>query len=306
MPRPFIALCVLAALIAQLLWDRIPILSGQDWNPVPQPRQSHAQEYLHSTEDEESWRFTFLPNTLLWRPMLANPSEPRFYAKPSTLSTPVSQDTIDTAIGAAAGLYRFSPWDAPDQGFQVDVFAVVLSRWSNRKYEVGSDFRYGIPITWAWGNMHGKFGYEHTSSHLGDDTNANHGREKFRNIHDDLVLGLDYLFFNKLRVYGVYAWPFNYTVPVAGCPQRFDWGIEWSERVTTSVYGQPFAAFDMVLRGEQDYTPNSTVQVGWQWLNMDTGRSVRAAVEYFNGKSTLGQYFLEREQWVAVGLFLDF
>jgi len=254
----------------------------------------------------DEYTFSLFPRTLFWQPPLANPSQPRMYAKLSSLSDANTSNTIDTAIGGTVGLYRFSPSNCLNQGAQIDFFAVVLSRWSTSSHAVGSDYRFGIPLTFAWGNWQAKIAYEHTSSHLGDDFILNKGRFQEPNVHDEIVLGLAYRFVNALRVYGICGVPIRAYNPAGEAAKRFDWGVEWSRQVSTSIYGQPFAAFDMEFREEQDYTANITGQVGWQWQNMDNGRSLRLALEMYDGKSNLGQFFLDRERWASIGVYLDY
>lgn len=228
------------------------------------------------------------------------------YAKLSSLKDANTSNTIDTAIGGTVGLYRFSPATCLNQGVQIDFFAVVLSRWSTSSHAVGSDYRFGIPLTFAWGNWQAKVAYEHTSSQLGDDFILNKGRFQEPNVHDEIVLGLAYRFFNALRVYGICGVPIRAYNPAGEGAKRFDWGAEWSRQVSTSIYGQPYAAFDMEFREEQNYTANMTGQVGWQWQNMDNGRSLRLALEMYDGKSNLGQFFLDRERWASIGVYLDY
>jgi hypothetical protein len=68
-------------------------------------------------------RFTFLPATLLWQPPLANPHEPRFFAKTTNLETSEFNKVVDFSIGGTIALWRISPVDRPHDGFQLDLFA---------------------------------------------------------------------------------------------------------------------------------------------------------------------------------------
>jgi len=254
----------------------------------------------------DEYRFSLFPRTLFWQPPLANPWQPRMFAKLSSLKDQHTKHTIDTAIGGTLGLYRITPVDTPNEGMQIDFFAVVLSRWSRSSHHVTSDYRFGIPVTFAWGNWQAKVAYEHTSSHLGDDYILNKGKFQVPNVHDEVAFGLAYRFFDALRVYGIYGVPIRAYNLRGTKAQHFDWGVEWSRQVTTSIYGQPFAAFDMEFKEEQDFAANTTAQIGWQWQAMDTGRSLRLALEYFTGKSTYGQFFHDRERWLSLGVYVDF
>jgi hypothetical protein len=225
---------------------------------------------------------------------------------PNDLNNEHTHKTIDTAIGGDIGLLRVSPDCDPCHGVQQDFFAVVLSRFADNRTATAMDYRFGFPLTFACGNWSGKIGYEHTSTHLGDDFIKETGQAKQGLIRDEIVLGCAYRFWNQVRVYGVLGYALSMSSPVGDKPQRYDWGIEWSQQRNTGFLGQPFAAFDMELRQEQDFQPNLSTQVGWQWRCDGNVPSLRLALEYYDGKSPYGQFFRDREHWLGFGIFVDY
>jgi Protein of unknown function (DUF1207) len=168
------------------------------------------------------------------------------------------------------------------------------------------DYRFGFPLTFAWGNWEAKAGYEHTSTHLGDQLVEITHRKHVGHVRDEGVLGLAYRFWEDFRVYGIWGYPLSATTAVGSDTTRYDWGLEWSTLRATGRRGHPFAAFDMELRADQGYTPNMTGQVGWQWRGTDRGTSLRIAVEGYDGDSMYGQFFREHEHFLGFGVFLDF
>jgi hypothetical protein len=92
-------------------------------------------------------------------------------------------------FGATVGLFRLTPAESP-WAVQLDFFGLVGSRFSQYDYLVTSDYRAGLPITWACGPWHGKIGYEHTSTHQGDDVMVLTGRQPIPSVKDELVVGL--------------------------------------------------------------------------------------------------------------------
>ena len=54
----------------------------------------------------------------------------------------------------------------------------------------------------------------------------------------------------------------------------------------------------------QNYTPNNSFQVGWQWVNH--GRSVRLAIQLYEGKSMFGQFYTKNESWIGFGGYYNF
>lgn len=250
---------------------------------------------------------SLFPRTLFWEPPLAIKREPRFAFLATTLYNDVTQYTFDITIGNTIGLFRYEPANSPVR-VQVDLFAVVISRISRHDYLVGSDYRGGIPITFACGPWHAKLAYEHTSTHLGDETLVRTGREPFDYIKDEVVFGVGrWLFDYSLRVYADAGWAVSQFVPGDPSPFRFDLGAEWYCRRATGFWGQPFAATNLEFNGSVGYNPSFTLQGGWQWRDPDRRLSqVRVYAEYFTGRSPFGQFFQEREHWIGLGIAADY
>lgn len=250
---------------------------------------------------------TGLPRTLLWESPFAMPRQPRFMVMPTTLSNSTTDQTLETAIGGTLGLLRVEPanWKT---AVQVDAFAVVNSRFSQYDFLVDADFRYGIPITLSRGPWHMKFGYEHTSSHLGDEYAVRSGQAPINYIKDEVVLGLGrWMFDERWRVYTEFAWAASQNIPGDPSPFRADVGAEWVGRRATGCWGKPFAAANVRFDGAVDYDPNFTLQLGWQWRD-PTRRLGQARVfgEYYTGYSPYGQFFQRRESWFGFGVSFDF
>ena len=109
------------------------------------------------------------PRTVLWQPPMANQHEPRMSIVPTNLDTTYTKETLNTAIGGTAPLLGLCRDDCPHDGWQLDFFGVVLTRFANYNTLEDADYRFGIPLTWASGPWEAKLAYEHTSCHLGDD-----------------------------------------------------------------------------------------------------------------------------------------
>lgn len=276
--------------------------------PTPEP-VGEARETFETYSDAEAYgpfwtrplQWQPIPLGLLWTVPLANQREPRTYAKFTNLN---NQSTIDTAIGGQFGLIRLAPAETNLQGVQLDGFATVFSRFDGARRLVSNDFRAGLPLTYAKGAWQAKAGYEHTSSHLGDDFINSTGATPIYYARDEIVIGLARWCWEQVRLYGQAGFAVH-TSPIIGNKRdRFDWGVEWTRHVATTWKGQPFAALDMDLRGDQNYTANTTVQLGWQWQNKYFW-SGRIAAEYYNGRSPVGQFFLAREDWYGGAFLFD-
>lgn len=248
------------------------------------------------------------PETHLWEPPLANPMQPRIGIQYTSLQNASTTETVETVIGGTFNFWRISPWGRPDEGIQFDAFAVAYTRFAGFGTANAMDYRFGFPITFASGPWEGKIGYEHTSSHLGDDFIALSRRFKKGNIRDELVFAVGHRWGDRWRVYGEMGTNFNVKTPdnINRNPFRFNFGVEWSPQFHTGIGGKPYAAVDLFWLGTQDFHTNLTVQVGWQWRTLPRGRSTRLVLEYYNGMSRYGQFFLDREEWIGFGWVLDF
>jgi hypothetical protein len=287
---------------------QFPTPSAGSSTNEPETAAEPLVELTYSDADERGpfWsqplEWQRLPIELLFEPPLANQRAPRMAAKFTNLN---NESTIETAIGGQFGIYRLAPIDRIHEGIQIDGMAAVFTRFNERRLLVTSDFRAGVPLTYAKGPWQARLAYEHTSTHLGDEFIAVSDRAQVPHVRDEIVLGLARRFFDQLRLYGEVGLSFITSDVIGDNIDRYDWGIEWSRQCTTNWKGRPFAAFDMDLRSDQDYTPNLTVQLGWQWKEMAHRRSGRIALEFYDGKSPYGQFFLDDEDWIGLGFYFD-
>ena len=265
---------------------------------------------------DEPYRYVTLPSNLLWKIPLANQREPRFFGKFFNLNGNNGSNGnngrhgkngnsfIDTAIGAQFGLGRIAPKGREDEGIQLDVFGAVFTRFNPRRFLTAADYRAGIPLTYKKGPWSTKLSYEHTSTHIGDEFSQNTGRKQVPLVLDEVVYGLSRYFGDHVRLYGQVGYAFNTAKETnANRKYRFDFGVSYSNYADTGPAGRPFLAYDMDLREYQNYRVNSTLQAGWQWVNH--GRSVRIALEVYDGRSPYGQFYKDNEHWTGIGAYYD-
>ena len=252
-------------------------------------------------------RVTILPHGLLWAPPLAGQQEPRSYMKMYESQRVDNARVNDCAIGGTLPLVRFSRLETPNEGLQVDMFASVFSRFVDTRTFAAVDYRFGVPFTYAVGKFTFKAGYEHTSCHLGDEFLIKHDLPSKDSTRNEMVLGISYRPIEPLRLYGQfgYAWAQSSFVENID-KERYVVGAEWSKPGPTTVWGQPYAAVDCEFRGDEDYTPNLTVQFGWQWVGQMASPDFRVALEYYDGRSPFGQFIDQHESWWAIGVYFDF
>lgn len=247
-----------------------------------------------------------LPSTLLWEPGLAVNRDPRMKAIYSNQENFRGSQSIETSIGGTVGLVRYIA-AGNELKYQVDIFGVVHTRLSPEDVTV-ADYRFGLPLTFQWNWWHGKVGYEHTSSHIGDRLIRATGREVFSHAKDEIVLGLGRWIDDNYRVYGQIGYAFFDLNPDRRKgPFRADLGFEWYMRQPTGFWGTPFVAGNIEWRQDQSYAANYTAQAGWMWRNpYQRFGNFRIFGQYYSGGSPYGQFYNQKEQFGAVGIAFDY
>ena len=258
------------------------------------------------------WTWQVAPEGIIYRSYLAGAKEPRLGAQ--WFSDTEDGSYWDSILGGRVGLVRFGNNDPlRPQGWQLDFEgAAFLRQDMNKGLDVVSvDFRAGVPLTYASGKYHGKFGYYHLSSHLGDELLLSPSPPvRINFLRDALVWGHGYHVTDALRVYAETGYAFNHD---GGSEQwEFQFGFDYSPidtRTLDNFYncrGTPFFALNVHLREELDFGGNIVVQTGWQWRNQHNGHVIRAGLHYYNGKSPQYEFFNTFEHQIGGGLWYDF
>lgn len=256
---------------------------------------------------DEAWTYQVLPGSLIYTSYLASGRESRF-ASVWNYDDTTGDWFWDIALGGRVGILRHgTPGEFRPEGWQLDIEGAAFPRLTldHNRDLVSADFRFGIPLTFGYGDWQTKFAYYHTSSHLGDEylerfptaTRINYSR-------DVLVFGASYYATDALRLYAEAGWAF-YT---SGGSEPFEaqFGVDYSSPYPTGLRGSPFVAINGRIREEVDWGGNLTFQAGWQWRPTSGSRLLRTGFNYFNGKSDQYQFFTEHEQLFGAAIWYDY
>lgn len=250
------------------------------------------------------WQWQVLPAGVMYRSYMAGVRESRIALHTINLDSSLYWDAT---LGGRAAILRYGTNDPfHPQGWEIGVegAGIVRLNWDEERDLDSSDFRFGVPLSYATGNWQFKFGYYHLSSHLGDEFIArNPGADRDNYVRDALVLGASYYVVPALRLYGETSWAF-YTGGRAE-PWEFQFGAEYAQPGPTGSYGTPFLAVNAHLHEETNYSGNFTAQTGWLWRG-ETGSTMRIGVHYLNGASSQYQFVNNSEQQIGLGLWYDF
>lgn len=252
-----------------------------------------------------AWDWQVLPKGLLYKSYLAGPKEPRFAAQ--WVNERQAGWIWDVALGGRVGVLRYGN-DNPlhPEGWQIDMEGAALPRLSLESSMdlVACDYRFGVPLTFARGKHHTKFGYYHLSSHLGDEWMIRHpGLQRINYSRDAMVFGHSIYPVPSVRLYAEAAWSFHCGQETK--PWEFQFGVEYSPADPTGLRPVPFVAVNGHLREEVDFGGNLTVQAGWQWRNV-AGRLFRMGMQCCLGMSDQYEFFNQYESKVGFGIWYDY
>ena len=257
-------------------------------------------------EDGE-WRWRPLPPSLLFKPYIAGVKAPRMAATVNSVDgSRMGSATLDATLGARVGLMRFGQAGPDADGWQLDVQAAAFPRLNiSEDVDVdATDFRAGVPISYRLGGTAISFGYDHISTHVGDEfLERNPGFERVNYSRDALLVGLRQDLTEELTVYGEASYAFARDGGAE--PWVFQLGAEYFEEISTPI-GGPVAAANVQMREEYDWGGRFTTVAGWQWREPRTGRLFRVAGKYDAGKSPYYELFGEDERALGFGIFYDF
>ncbi len=253
----------------------------------------------------QPWTWQLLPQGLIYRSYLAGVKEPRCGI---VFNHDVHYGWIwDIGLGARLGMIRYGTDDPlHPEGIQLDFEGAALLRIDPEEERdlVGTDYRYGFPLTWGTGPIRTKFGFYHLSSHVGDEfLLKNPGFYRDNYVRDSLVFGKSLYLTPSLRFYGEVAWAFN--TDGRAKPWEFQCGMDFNPLRVGQWRGAPFLALNGHWRQEFDYHGSFTLQTGWQWRNAHGG-TFRLGMQYYRGKSEQWSLADRSEDKIGLGIWYDF
>lgn len=144
----------------------------------------------------------------------------------------------------------------------------------------------------------------HQSSHLGDEMMYPPARRSMIRYHyEALRLLADHTLWQHLRLYGGGA------VRLQSEPEYLDghWGLQAGCEWTGQCWGiEYYAALDAQWREMDAWEQDLTGQMG-VFVGAEKGGThhKRLFVEYHDGLSTMGQFYLEKEHYMVIGFAMD-
>ncbi len=250
-----------------------------------------------------------VPEKALYPTYIADPLRPTFNAQlqrynKSTLGGIAGDSRNHLKMGGSLLLYG-SEWS--DLPWQLVLLSGFHGQFDNTQSQdnIGWDGIYGLHIAVQLdSNLALRFGSKHISAHIGDEIIERTGRTRINYTREELRLGLAWQSDNDSLVYAEAGRAYDLRNKGLQQRDRLQLGIQYDS--PNRLWGSTlngYAAMDISAYEENDWDENITVQIG---LRKKSGQHTwRTGFEFYDGRSQLGEYFQEQEQYISLGLWLD-
>ncbi len=247
---------------------------------------------------EEKW--SFLPALPLFEPLFADPREPN-----TAIIAYTNQARYEGSMGTAFELLRYEAADQSRWGWGIFGLGSILLGEDGATFPMqASDWHAGMYLCEASGAFSQRFEFEHQSSHMGDALEGS--LEPIISNGENLNFTTSFKPSEDLRLYaGMGVWA-----------NLFPPDNAFFASLGTELYSAPLNFLGTRLRGygtgylkwkaEAGGVLNQTYQLGFQWkFSPEETRAIRFALVYFNGNSEYGQFYLQKDEHLGIGVYFD-
>ncbi len=259
---------------------------------------------------QRAWHLTWNPPMDLYAPYVADPRRSRHIISlinATDSELPNSQNLRwGLCIGGTYGIARLSRADAPEGAWQFDVEARLYSQFDIHYAldEIGHDGRLGAAlIKGVRPDLAFRVAFVHTSSHIGDEyLLRNNITDRLSSRKEEVGAGISWKVDERLRIYADAGYGLN--LGTRNRPLRLQTGVEFEDKPRLGS-GRWYAAFDATSFEENDYEVSANLQTGVVLSSARSPRRYRFGIELYDGRSHLDSFFMFRERYAVVGMWLD-
>ncbi|MDH5426827.1 MAG: DUF1207 domain-containing protein [Nitrospirota bacterium] len=279
--------------------------------------------YVESSEDSgpsENGKFhsVGLPADDVFRPLLADPKEPRFSGSLQRVRFRDVGETLNVGVVGFGG--TFGLWGLRQvkncNGLQINIFAAVFSQFNldaSSSDLINSDFQFGLPLTLRHGPLSARLRVFHQSSHVGDEFLLNNPDFNRVNLSFEMVEAIASLHFGWARVYGGGGYLYNRKPALDR--GTLQWGLELSApRRPSLIFGSlvegllfaPVFGADFRSVEQLGWNINTSLLGGLEWSRLTSTRRLRLLLSYYRGRNPYGQFFDQRIEAYGIGFYIEF
>jgi hypothetical protein len=269
-----------------------------------------------AAEHDAAWTFesgsaiALFPSSDLFVPYVADPHRPTnailfpYYSQSQIPG--VTNRRTRLSAGGRFGLVRFDSGGGNRRSWQVsfDGGLDALFDSANSDEAIGWDGNYGMTLTTAsQGPWSLKAAWLHVSAHLGDEYEDHELRKRIDYTREELALGVGFRPAPRWRIYGEMGHAYSMLSPQQA-PWRLQQGFEYES--APAILGGRFSWYgsaDLQAMQERLWRIDRSFQAGV--VAHPHGRSYRIAVEYYDGRPTIAEFFKYSETSLTWGLRID-
>ncbi len=249
----------------------------------------------------------FLPRDLLFSPLLADPRWPHFSASYQRYVDGGQLKNVGSAtFGETFSIYRFGgPWESLlEVGIQAGVFS-IFDLGADSLDLINADYSIAFPVSFKRDAFSGMLRIFHQSSHLGDEylLRGDVMNRRVNLSYEGIDTILSYTLPFGFRIYGGGGYLFDRD-PSDLDPWLAQSGLEF--RSPWTLWGgamRPVAAVDIQNRQESGWDADVSARAGVQFEDPDFfSRRMQLLVEYYNGSSPNGQFYIRDIEYIGIGL----
>lgn len=254
--------------------------------------------------------YLFFPVDHLYPHYLANPLRSSFSFQMLNFSASdipqSSHKRFDLNLGGTFGILRRHPRGQSNLGWQLSIEAGFRGQFDTEYSEdnLGWDGLYALFLDYRPSQQLAfRFGFHHTSSHIGDEFAERTGRQRINYTRQEIRLGTLWNFAQHWQTYAEVANGYDLRNSQLQKPGRFEGGIQYDHKTLFNPHLGGYAALDISGYAENDWQRNISFQAGISWPAKE--RHWRLGLEYYDGRSQLGEFFQYHEHYLGIGIWLD-
>jgi len=245
----------------------------------------------------------------LFRPLLADPKQPQFFASINRFkSSGVRYTVASVGFGETFGIYRFFG-SREGNGLQLSVEGALFAQFNldTPSFDlINADYTIGIPVTYRHGDNSLRFRIYHQSSHLGDEFLQSVNPPERVNLSYEAIELIYSREWHGWRVYGG-GECLIHKEPADLKPMSAHWGIEYRGSKPLVWNGRPIGGVDMKSFEEHNWAIDTSVKAGLEFGQPNPGqRRLRLMAEWYKGFDPRGQFYNNKVDYYGLGVSLGF
>ena len=279
------------------------VIKAESVPPAAQTTESTVEK-LGLTTDQLP-----LPATNLFRPLIADPKEPYFYASYRNYELDNNWGRIAAVgFGEHFGFYR-QRGKNPGDGLQIGISAAVFAQFNLDAPSadlINADYIVGFPLTYRRGPLSMRARIYHQSSHLGDEFLLRVQPQRVNFSYESAEFLVSYDFWRNWRIYGGGEYLFH-REPSELKPRIFHAGVEYRSDVILFKDAYFIGGIDIKRHEEHNWAHDFSTKFGLQFGRDEVGqRNIRLLAELFKGYSPHGQFYNQRTRYYGLQLGFGF